>query len=268
MTAVRDTPADAATADNNDDRSAPCRGVQLARWVAVIAGLAGFVASALIPVLPVVQTTAALNWPQHDQLGSVTAPLIALTPLSLDVSVPCGVIDTMPDQGGLVFGTAPAAGKQATLNGLFVTVTEQRVDVIVRNVAVLSVPRSRITAQHCQRLEVSSSEAGTFATVVGLTDPDTGEPLRGGFADPNLRPQIVGIFTDLTGPAPPGLSASATIDTRYTSSPTPLKLAAMLVGMTATAVALLALWRLDRLDQRRARRLIPMRRGSPLSTRP
>src|SRR3546814_11692558 len=42
-----------------------------------------------------------------------------------------------------------------------------------------------------------------------------------------FRPQIVGVFTDLSGPAPPGLQFSATIDSRYSSSPTLLKMLAM-----------------------------------------
>ncbi len=68
------------------------RPLRVTRLVAVIAGLVGFVASVLIPVLPVVQTTATLNWPQGGQLGSVTAPLVSLTPVSLTASVPCTVI--------------------------------------------------------------------------------------------------------------------------------------------------------------------------------
>ena len=63
----------------------------------------------------------------------------------------------------------------------------------------------------------------------------------------------------MTGPAPPGLSLSATIDTRFTTAPTPLKLAAMLVSIASTVVAVLALWRLDRLDGRRMQKLIPER---------
>ena len=66
------------------------------------------------------------------------------------------------------------------------------------------------------------------------------------------------MFTDLTGPAPAGLKVSATIDTRFTSRPTALKLAAMLLAIAATIVALAA-WRLDRLDGRRMHRLIPQR---------
>ena len=37
------------------------RDVKVARWVATIAGLIGFVLSVATPLLPVVQTTATLN---------------------------------------------------------------------------------------------------------------------------------------------------------------------------------------------------------------
>lgn len=232
--------------------------VKIARWVATIAGLIGFVLSVLTPLLPVVQTTATLNWPQNGQLNSVTAPLISLTPVTMSATVPCDVIRAMPPSGGMVLGTAPKNGKQAALQGLFVTVTTQRVDITDRNVVVASVPRTRVASPDCQRIEITSSEAGTFATFVGLTKAD-GSPQYTGFPDPNLRPQIVGVFTDLTGPAPQGLSVSAQIDTRFTTTPTPLKLAAMLLAILSTFIALLALWRLDRLDGRRMHRLIPQR---------
>ncbi|MDT0433016.1 hypothetical protein RM649_36055, partial [Streptomyces sp. DSM 41770] len=149
---------------------------------------------------------------------------------------PCTVFRDMPASGGVVLSTAPTDGKQAMLNGLFVTATAQRVDVIARNVVVLSVPRGRMSEPQCQRLQLSSSTSGTYAGVEGLTDPDTGVTVRGGAEDPNLRPQIVGVFTDLTGPPPPGLSFTATIDTRYTSSPSALKTAAMIAGILGTVV--------------------------------
>ena len=234
------------------------RDVRLVRWVATVAGLVGFVLSALTPVLPVVQTTSAVHWPQGSTMSNVTAPLIALTPVSLSATVPCAVIRSMPPSGGSVISTAPVGGKDATLNGLFVTVSSERVDVIVRNVVVASVDRADVVDPRCQRIEISSSTDGTFATFVGLSTLE-GTELRTGYADPNLRPQIVGVFTDLTGPAPPGLSFDVIIDTRFTTSPTPVKLAAMLGGIAATIVALLALWRLDRLDGRRMQRLIPTR---------
>lgn len=232
--------------------------VKTARWVATIAGLIGFLLSVATPLLPVIQTTATLNWPQGGAVNNVTAPLISLTPVSMTATVPCDVVRSMPPRGGMVLGTAPKDGKQAALQGLFVTVSSQRVDVTDRNVVVASVPRARVASPDCQRIEITSTEAGTYATFVGLSKAD-GTPQTTGFADPNLRPQIVGVFTDLTGPAPPGLSVSAVIDTRFSSAPTPLKLTAMVLAIASTVIALLALWRLDRLDGRRMRRLIPQR---------
>jgi len=234
--------------------------VKVARWVAMIAGLLGFVFAVATPLLPVTQTTATLNWPQAGQLSSVTAPLISQVPVSMTATVPCEVIRSLPADGGLVLGTAPAEGKQAALNGLFVNVTDERVDVTDRNVVVASVSRERAQSPACQRIEITSSEDGTFAEFVGLTKvtgPDRGEPQITGFADPNLRPAIVGVFTDLTGPAPSGLSLSADIDTRFTTGPTPLKLIAILLAVASTLIALLALWRLDRIDGHRMQRLVP-----------
>ncbi|OMC17726.1 arabinosyltransferase EmbB [Mycobacterium sp. SP-6446] len=232
--------------------------VRMTRWVATIAGLIGFILSVATPLLPVVQTTATLNWPQNGQLNNVTAPLISLNPVDVTASAPCSVVRDLPPEGGVVLSTAPKKGKDAALNALFIVVNGQRVDVTDRNVVIASVSRDQAASPQCQRIEVTSTRAGTFATFVGLTDA-AGKPAGGGFADPNLRPQIVGVFTDLSGPAPPGLRLSATIDTRFSTTPTTLKLLAMVLAIVSTIVALIALWRLDQLDGRRMRRWIPTR---------
>ena len=168
------------------------KNVQLTRWVAMIAGLIGFLCAVATPLLPVVQTTATLNWPQAGQLNNVTAPLITQTPVTMSVTIPCDVIRSVPPEGAMVLGTAPKEGRQAALNALFVNVNAKRVDITDRNVVIASVAREK--AAGCSRIEITSSDAGTFATFVGLTGPD-GKELRTGFADPNLRPQIVGVFT-------------------------------------------------------------------------
>ncbi|MDO0974199.1 arabinosyltransferase domain-containing protein [Mycolicibacterium frederiksbergense] len=236
--------------------------VKIARWVATIAGLLGFVMAVAVPLLPVTQTTATLNWPQAGQLSNVTAPLISQAPVTLTATVPCSVIRDMPAEGGLVLGTAPAEGRDAALNAMLVNVTEPsadgpgRVDVIVRNVVVASVERDR--AADCSDLRIISDHDGTYAEFVGLTQED-GTPQRTGFPDPNLRPAVVGVFTDLTGPAPQGLSLTADIDTRFTTHPTALKLTAIVLAILSTIIAVLALWRLDRLDGRRMHRLLPTR---------
>ena len=110
--------------------------VKVTRWVATIAGLIGFVLSVATPLLPVVQTTATLNWPQNGQLNDVTAPLITQVPVSMTVTVPCDVIRSMPPNGGTVLSTAPRRGKEAALAALFVNVTPQRVDITDRNAEV------------------------------------------------------------------------------------------------------------------------------------
>ena len=230
----------------------------MTRWVATIAGLIGFVLSVATPLLPVVQTTATLNWPQNGQLNDVTAPLISQVPVTMTVTVPCDVIRSMPPNGWPGAGYR-AEGRQA---GRPQRVCCQR----HRHPRRHHRPQCRggqraagapVSPPQCQRIEITSSEAGTFATFVGLTEPDDGQGTAHRVRRPEPAPAIVGVFTDLTGPAPPGLSLSATIDTRFSTKPTVLKLAAMVLAITATVVALVALWRLDRLDGRRMRRLDP-----------
>ncbi len=260
------TPAVNAVSERATDINGSAKDVQIARWVATIAGLLGFVLAVATPLLPVTQTTATLNWPQHGQLENVTAPLISQAPVSLTATIPCTAVASMPDKGGLILGTAPSEGRDAALNAMLVNATTSRVDVIVRNVVVATVDRERVTgigsAPGCSSIDITSSLDGTYADFVGLTQTsgeDAGKPQRTGFPDPNLRPAVVGVFTDLTGPAPAGMEFSATIDTRFSTHPTALKLAAMLLAIASTIVALLALWQLDRTDGRRMHRLIPSR---------
>ena len=228
------------------------------RWVAIVAGLLATILAVATPLLPVVQTTAMLNWPQNGQLNSVTAPLISLTPVDVTATVPCSVLRDLPPTGGVILSTAPKKGKDAALNALFVVATSRHVDVTDRNVVIASVTREQMLSPQCRQIEITSNHAGTFATFVGLTDA-SGKPIGGGYPDPNLRPQIVGVFSDMAGPAPAGLRLSATIDTRFSSTPTTLKLLAMVVAVFSTMVAIGALWRLDRLDGRRMQRWVPTR---------
>ena len=103
------------TERNRENTSAAGQNVRVTRWVATTAGLIGFVLSVATPLLPVVQTTATLSWPQNGQLNSVTAPLISLTPVDVTVTVPCSVVRALPPEGGVVLSTAPKKGKDAAL---------------------------------------------------------------------------------------------------------------------------------------------------------
>ena len=160
--------------------------VRVTRWVATIAGLIGFVLSVATPLLPVVQTTASLNWPQQGQLNSVTAPLISLTPVDMTATVPCSLVRELPPDGGVILSTGPKKGKDAALNALFVVVNGKRVDVTDRNVVIASASREQVSgaagAPGCSSIQITSTRAGTFATFVGLNDP-SGKPIGGGFPE-------------------------------------------------------------------------------------
>src|SRR5690606_3210211 len=115
----------------------------------------------------------------------------------------------------------------------------------------------------CTAVTVASNSERTAAEIVGA-DPPVAIELEG-----DERPQMVGVFSDLTGPSgsfdPEGddsterLSVRAELDSRFTSTPTVLKLLAMIVCALATLVSLVALHRLDGIDGRRARRFLPAR---------
>lgn len=86
----------------------------------------------------------------------------------------------------------------------------------MRNVVVASVNRDRVADPACQRIEITSTTDGTYADFVGL-DPGLRRQRRQiqhvGY-DLNLRPAIVGVFTDLSGACAARSSMSAVIDTR------------------------------------------------------
>ncbi|MDO3336586.1 arabinosyltransferase, partial [Mycobacteroides abscessus subsp. bolletii] len=146
-------------------------------------------------------STATLDWPQQGRLNNVTAPLISQTPMDMTVIVPCAVVNSAPADGAVILGTAPPEGKEAALQSLFVRVTKERLDITDRNVVIASVPRTKVASPDCRRIVITSSDKGTFATFEGLhgDGAEKSADLRSGFPDPNLRPQIVGVFTQLSG---------------------------------------------------------------------
>ncbi|MCV7198862.1 arabinosyltransferase domain-containing protein [Mycobacterium angelicum] len=240
---------------------------RIARYIAVVAGLLGTVLALATPLLPVKQTTAQLNWPQNGTFSSVEAPLISYVATDLNISVPCqaaaGLAGPENTNKTVLLSTVPKQAPKAIDRGLLLQRANDDLVLIVRNVPVVSAPLSQVLSPACQRLTFTAHADKVVAEFVGLRQgPNTehpGEPLRGEKGGYDFRPQIVGIFTDLSGPAPPGLSFSATVDTRYSSSPTALKMAAMILGLVMTAGALIALHLLDTADGTRHRRFLPAR---------
>ncbi|BBZ72515.1 arabinosyltransferase domain-containing protein [Mycobacterium paraseoulense] len=240
---------------------------RITRLVATVAGLLGALLAIATPLLPVTQTTAQLNWPQNGTFESVDAPLIGYVATDLNVTVPCQAAAGLagPANAGktVLLSTVPKQAPKAVDRGLLIQRANDYLVVVVRNVAVVTAPLSQVLGPACRRLTFTAHAEKVTAEFVGLTQgPNAehpGSPLRGEKSGYDFRPQIVGVFTDLSGPAPPGLSFSATIDTRYSSSPTQLKMAAMILGVVLTAVALVALHLLDTADGTRHRRFLPSR---------
>ena len=240
---------------------------RLARVVAVIAGLLGTVLAAATPVLPVNQTTAQLNWPENGTFNSVEAPLIGYVATELNVTIPCQAAAGLagPQNPGktVLLSTVPKQAPKAVDRGLLIQRANDDLVLVVRNVPVVTAPLSQVLGPTCQRLTFTAHADRVTAEFVGLTQGPNGEhpgsPLRGERSGYDFRPQIVGVFTDLAGPAPPGLSFSATVDTRYSSSPTTLKLGAMILGVVLTGLALVALHVLDTADGTKHRRFLPAR---------
>ncbi|MCJ0904369.1 arabinosyltransferase domain-containing protein [Rhodococcus sp. ARC_M6] len=228
------------------------------RLVAIVAGLIGFFLALATPLLPVTQTTAAVNWPQNGVIGDVEAPLMAQVPIDVNASIPCSTVGSLPETGGILLSTAPAQGAGAALSSMFVRVSATSVDVLDRNVVVASATREDVESGRCTAITFNSDINRTAAEFVGLTYPD-GNPLRGQL-DGDFRPQVVGVFSDLPdGAAPEGLGFSMTVDSRFSSSPTTLKLVAMITAAISTIVALVALAKLDGTDGRTHRRFFPTR---------
>ncbi|MDP7706243.1 arabinosyltransferase domain-containing protein [Mycobacterium sp. TY815] len=247
-----------------DDAGANYR---IARLVAVIAGLLGAALALATPLLPVNQTTAQLNWPQNGTYGSVEAPLISYVATDLNVSVPCQAAAGLagPQNAGktVLLSTVPKQAPKAVDRGLLLQRVNDDLVLIVRNVPVVAAPLSQVLGPDCQRLTFTAHADRVIGEFVGLKQGPTtehpGAPLRGEKSGYDFRPQIVGVFTDLAGPTPPGLSFTATVDTRYSSSPTTLKMAAMILGVLLTAASLIALHVLDTADGTRHRRFLPSR---------
>ncbi|GEE00422.1 putative arabinosyltransferase A [Gordonia spumicola] len=221
--------------------------VRTVKLVAIIAGLIAVVSAALVPLLPVSETTASISWPQGQSLGaddpSVVAPLIAQTAQSLDVTIPCRALAELPAGSSTVLATMPRSAPQAAPKMLSITASDTAVTVLMRSSIAATASRADIAAGRCTALHVFASPARTGAQFVGLG------PAK--ILDAAKRPQIDGFYTTLTTAqvealAAKGMHARVDVDNRYESSPSALKVAVMVIAVLATVIALIALWRLDR----------------------
>ncbi|MFE3543860.1 arabinosyltransferase domain-containing protein [Nocardia sp. NPDC059177] len=226
------------------------------RIVAIVAGIVGVLLAIAVPLLPVQQQQASFSWPQDGRATSVTSPLVSYSPVSVDATIPCSATSALPAQGGYLFATVPPASGQAWHYGLNVLVSPaeagSRLQVVLRDKTLVDTAVTDL-ARDC-RVAIVSTSARTTVEVSGV------DPV---IVDGDFRPQLVGIFTDLAGEVPAGMRTEVEIDSRFTTAPTVLKLIAIIGVVFAAALALFALHRLDCLDGRRNRRVLPQRWWRP-----
>ena len=239
----------------------PTSQFRTARVVAIVTGLLAFVLALSVPFLPVRQEATSLAWPQNNSLDNIEAPLVSYTPLSLRVSVPCSAAESLGEDGGTLVSTVPPGAPDATDTALVIRAVPGTdgnpgaIEAVLRNSVLVSTPLDA----PCTAVTVASNAELTAAEVVGA-DPRVAVEVKG-----DSRPQMVGVFSDLDGSATAltsgadteRLSVRADLDTRFTSTPTLIKLAAMILCALSTVISLVALHRLDSVDRRRARRFFP-----------
>ncbi|MEV4128540.1 arabinosyltransferase domain-containing protein [Nocardia sp. NPDC049707] len=223
--------------------------------IALFAGLLGALFAVAVPLLPVRVDAATLTWPQAGSARSIEAPLISYAPLTFDVTLPCTAINQLSANGGTLAATGPNGAPDLERYGFVARVQAgadmpARLDVVLRNQALLSVPVAELVPG-CE-LTVHADNTSATATLIGFEAPGFPVVLNGDY-----RPQMVGVFSDLA--AADGARVTAELDTRFSSTPTPAKRAAIWLAVLCTMIALVALYRLDRLDGRRVHRFLPQR---------
>ncbi|MCM6776842.1 arabinosyltransferase domain-containing protein [Nocardia sp. CDC141] len=225
------------------------------RLIALVSGVLGILLAVLTPLLPVRQDRATLDWPQPQSVN-VDAPLVSYVPLEVRLSLPCAAIRDLPT--GTLVSTVPAQAPGATSKGLVARVTDEpgagrRLSVLLRDIPLLSAPIAEIGG--CAAFTVVSTATATTAELTGVQRAD-GTPFTSTVGG-DVRPQIVGVFTDLNRAQLGDARLRADIDSRFSSSPSWLKLAAIIGAVVCTLIALICLHFIDTADRRRPRRILP-----------
>ena len=222
------------------------------RWwrrLVIVLGILAAGCALASPLLPVVQDTAEITWPAGTDTRPVNAPLTGYWAQDMRADLPCPTIravDARKPGGATLFSTVPGA-RTGNGAGMFLRVEHGVLTAFSRGQQVASQP---LPATGCD-VRFSSSATHTTLTVGGTPVYDAGG---------DVRPRVVGIYTDITSASDPiaGLRVSITPDTRYQSAPTALKSGVGIVGVLALIGCLIAVNRLDRGGARRAPRWAPV----------
>ena len=223
------------------------------RWAAILAGIVGFLLFVATPFLPVKQVQSSFSWPQNDSVQAINAPLISVAPESIEATIPVSAIDKLREGQTLLYGTVPPSSEDAETRGLSVNASEDNgLTVTSLDEVLLSLTPSemaRLDNDDAIKLSVAEEETKVSVGSHSATEDED-----------DLRPQVTGVYTELDdAPATAralqnaGLNVDVEVNSRFTSSPTVLKYAAMWLGLALVLVSLYCLYRIDKLDGRHNR---------------
>lgn len=230
--------------------SLPCAAIRAVAGTAVTKAAAATTA----PSATASSTTATSATATNGTANSGTAP---------GKTAASGSANSTTAASGTVLSTVPTQAPAAAARGLVAKVIDEpgarpTLSLLLREIPLLSAPVAEIGG--CGELTVDSTVSATTATLTGVHRKD-GTP----FTDTvpgDVRPQIVGVFTDLTraqlGSAPFAKARlHADIDSRFSSAPTVRKTVVTVLAVLFTVIALIALHLIDTSDGRRPRRFLP-----------
>lgn len=244
---------DGAAERTPDDSGVPR--LRLLRFSAALLGLVGALLAVAVPLLPVIQQTSVITWPQHGNLAPVNAPLTIYQPQTMAATIPCAAAMSLDARSPLpapVLATTPPNSPEGASVGMVLQVANDTLTLISRGQAL------------------GTFQLGTLppgppgSCVITLTSDATGtvasaDDKKFVNVEQDVRPQVTGIYSELNETIDPvdGVSVRITPDTRFQSVPHPIKLAAMLLSGLAVIASLMLLHRLDQRVGRQAPRLAP-----------
>jgi len=222
------------------------------RWLrltAIIAGIIGFLCFVATPLLPVNQTQSSFDWPQNDSLQSVNAPLISVAPESIEADIPLSAIADLREGQNLLYGTVPPESPKASNRGMFVRADTEGLSVTSLDEVLLALNAKEVSELPNNAMLHISATGEETSVSVGKHKETT---------DEDKRPQVTGIYTEIDDSpanaaalAADGMNVHVEVNSRFTSSPSVIKTAAMWLGIAMVILSLFCLWRIDRLDGRR-----------------
>ncbi|HEX5813291.1 MAG TPA: arabinosyltransferase domain-containing protein, partial [Pseudonocardia sp.] len=197
-------------------------------------GLLCALAALAFPFAPVRQPEVTYTWTPVDGTA-VALPLMPYEPVELTATIGCAAARS----GGLLLSTVPPRPDPSALplDGLRLVGTSAGVQITSAGVdlGTVALPPGGCT------LALGSDAAATVVSV-------DGRPVLSHRGD--VRPDVAGIFTDLPGASTTGntarLALSLTADTRFATTPSPLKIALAVCCLVALGVLFALLRAADR----------------------